>query len=177
MFRKILVPLDGSEQAARSLPYAESLARKYNAELILGWVVQLRTYTVADFQPIDYGLAALLDTSAEKERAVRYLTSLQSQLQQRQIATSYQIVESYSIADAIVAMANEVGADLIVKTTYARLGPSRWLQGNVAALVLQRAPCPLFLVRVSGDEGHDQVVNVTESTLDETSFERTLEES
>ena len=155
MFHKILVPLDGSEPAARSMAYAESLAEKYDAELILGWVVQLRTYAMSDFQPIDYGLAALLDTTAERERATTYLQELQAELQQRQIRVSYKIAESYSIADAIVAIASEVQADLIVKTTYARLGPSRWLQGNVAAVVLQRAPCPVFLVRVSGDEGED----------------------
>jgi nucleotide-binding universal stress UspA family protein len=139
--------------AERSLPYVKSLAQKYDAEVILGWVVPLRTYAMSDFQPIDYGLAALLDTTVEKERATVYLQRLQQQLQQKHIRASYQIVESYSIADAIVSIAKTVKADLIVKTTYARLGPSRWLQGNIAALVLQRAPCPVFLIRVSGDEG------------------------
>jgi nucleotide-binding universal stress UspA family protein len=159
MFQRILAPLDGSELAEKSLPYVKSLAQKYEAEVVLGWVVPLRTYAMSDFQPIDYGLAALLDTSAEKERAAGYLQRLQEQLQKRQIRASYQIAESYSIADAIVAMANNVKADLIVKTTYARLGPSRWLQGNIAALVLQRAPCPVFLIRVSGDERHGEMVD------------------
>ncbi len=159
MFRRILAPLDGSELAAKSLPYVESLAQHYDAEVILGWVVQLRTYTVSDFQPFDYGVAALLDTSAERDRANQYLQRLQDQLQHRQIRSSYRIVEGYSIADAIVAMAAEARTDLIVKTTYARLGPSRWLQGNVAAVVMQRAPCPLFLVRVSGGEAHDEIVD------------------
>jgi nucleotide-binding universal stress UspA family protein len=112
---------------------------------------------MSDFQPIDYGLAALLDTSAEKERAAHYLQRLQDRLQRRELRVSTQVVESYSIADAIVAMAKSVAADLIVKTTYARLGPSRWLQGNIAAVVLQRAPCPVFLIRVSGDEHHDEL--------------------
>lgn len=156
MFQRILAPLDGSEFAAKTLPYVESLAKRYDSEVILFWVVQLRTYTVSDFQPMDYGVAALLDTTAEKDRATSYLQRLQGQMQQRQIRVSYQISESYSIADAIVAIAHEVKANLIVKTTYARLGPSRWLQGNVAASVLQRAPCPLFLVRVSGSDENDE---------------------
>lgn len=167
MFQKILVPLDGSEAAAKSLPYAESLAEKYGAELVLGWVVQLRTYAMSDFQPIDYGLAALLDTTAEKERATTYLQELQRELRERQVRVSYKIVESYSIADAIVAIANEVRADLIVKTTYARLGPSRWLQGNVAAVVLQRAPCPLFLVRVSSDEGESEMLSAAATSFEQ----------
>jgi nucleotide-binding universal stress UspA family protein len=167
MFRRILAPLDGSELAAKSLPYVESLAQHYDAEVIVGWVVQLRTYTVSDFQPFDYGVAALLDTSAEKDRATQYLLRLQSHFQQRQIRSSNRIVEGYSIADAIVAMAIEAKADLIVKTTYARLGPSRWLQGNVAAVVMQRAPCPLFLVRVSGDEAHDEIIDSAMTPISE----------
>jgi nucleotide-binding universal stress UspA family protein len=155
MFHKILAPLDGSKAAEKSLPYVESLAQQYGAEVVMGWVVPLRAYAVADFESIHYGLTTLLDITAEREQAAIYLQRLQSQFQQRQISASYQIIQSHSLADAIVAMANEAKADLIVKTTYARLGPSRWLQGNVAASVLQRAPCPLFLVRVNVDEGDD----------------------
>lgn len=167
MFQRILVPLDGSDAAAKSLPYAESLAEKYGAEIVLGWVVQLRTYAMSDFQPIDYGLTALLDTTAEKERATAYLQELQIQLHARHVRASLKIVESYSIADAIVAIANEIRADLIVKTTYARLGPSRWLQGNVAAIVLQRAPCPLFLVRVSGEEDQEEILGPVATSFEQ----------
>jgi nucleotide-binding universal stress UspA family protein len=152
MFRKILAPLDGSQLAEKSLPYVEVLAQRFDAEVILGWVVQIRSPAVSEFEPVPYGATTLFDTTAEKERAGVYLQRLQGQLQQRQIRSSSRIVEGFSIADAIVAIANEERVDLIVKTTYARLGLSRWLHGNVAAQVLQRAPCPLFLVKVSDDE-------------------------
>ena len=94
----------------------------------------------------------MLDTSAEKERATAYLQRLQADFADRQIRSSLRVVESPSIADAIVALAVKEEVDLIVKTTYARLGLSRWLHGNIAAQVLQRAPCPLFLVRVSDED-------------------------
>lgn len=166
MFKKILAPLDGSELAEKSLPYVESIAKQYDAEVVFGWVIVLRTYAVSDFEPINYGLATLLDTTAERDYAASYLKRLHTRFQQRQIRSSYQIMESHSIADAIVAMANEVNADLIIKTTYARLGPSRWLQGNVAAVVLQRAHCPLFLVRVHPGEGDDELMAATEMPLE-----------
>ena len=167
MFQKILAPLDGSVLAEKSMPYVESMAEKFNAEVVMCWVVQLRTYAISDFQPIDYGLATLLDTTLEKERAEKYLRQMQEKLQQRHLRASYHIVESYSIADAIVNVASQVRADLIIKTTYARLGPSRWLQGNVAAVVLQRAPCPLFLVRVSGDEGEEGVLDAATASFEQ----------
>lgn len=148
MFRTILLPLDGSRLAEESLKYAESLARQYDAELILGWVVQLRTTAASEFDPLPHGVAVLFDTTVDRERAENYLRPLAERLTQQGVHTTYRIAEGYSIADVIVAMAKEVKAELIVKTTYARLGLSRWLHGNIAAEVLQRAPCPLFLVRV-----------------------------
>lgn len=169
MFHRILAPLDGSALAEKSLPYVESLAQQYRAEVILGWVVQLRTHALSDFEPINYGLVNLLDTSREREQATHYLEQRQVLLQARQIRASYQVTESLSIADGIVAIANGVKADLIVKTTYARLGPSRWLQGNVAALVMQRAPCPLFLIRVSASAEPDEGSGVTMTYLESSS--------
>ncbi len=152
MFRKILAPLDGSRLAEKALPYVEELAEKFDAEVVLGWVIQLRPPAIPEYEAASYGLTPLLDTTAERERARAYLLEVQQRLQQQAIRTSLKVVESHAIADAIIAMANETGVDLIVKTTYARLGPSRWLHGNVAAQVLKRAKCPLFLVRVSEEE-------------------------
>ncbi len=152
MFRKILVPLDGSRLAEKALPYVEELASKFDAEVILGWVVQLRPPAIPEYEAASYGLTPLLDTTAERERARAYLLDMQQRLQAKQVRSSFKILESHAIADAIVVMAHEADVDLIVKTTYARLGPSRWLHGNVAAQVLRRARCPLFLIRVSDDE-------------------------
>lgn len=148
MFRTILLPLDGSRLAEESLPYAESLARQYDAELVLGWVIQLRTTAASEFDPLPHGVAVLFDTTVDRDRANNYLGPLEQRLQAKGLRTAHRIAEGYSIADTIVAMAKEVKADLIVKTSYARLGLSRWLHGNIAAEVLQRAPCPVFLVRV-----------------------------
>lgn len=153
MFRKILTPLDGSPLAERSLPYVEAMAQKFEADVILGWIVQTSVPVVAELGPESYAMTAHFDTAAEKERAHAYLRRLQNDFRQRQIRAFARVVENVSIPDAIIDMAVEERVDLIVKTTYARLGPSRWLRGNIAAQVLQRAPCPLFLVKVSETEG------------------------
>jgi nucleotide-binding universal stress UspA family protein len=152
MFRKILAPLDGSPLAEKSLPYVEALAKQFGAEVIWGWVVPIRAPVVPEYDHASYGLSTLVDTTAEKERAHAYLQQLQAQFAQRQVRSTTKVVEGTSIADAIVSMAVNEQVDLIVKTTYARLGLSRWLHGNIAASVLQRAPCPLFLVRVSDED-------------------------
>ena len=47
MLQKILVPLDGSKLAEEALPYAESLAQKFEAEVILVLVLQTPTVSRA----------------------------------------------------------------------------------------------------------------------------------
>jgi nucleotide-binding universal stress UspA family protein len=151
MFKKILVPLDGSPLAEKALPYAEALAEKFEAELILVWVIQQPILV-----PLDYGgtIQPSLDAIIlqQKQAAQEYLSQLQAQLRQRQRANRIVILESASVAEAIIDLANQEEADLIVKTTHGRSGPSRWLFGNVALRVLQQAPCPVFLVRVKAGD-------------------------
>lgn len=150
MFKKILVPLDGSQLAEKALPYAEALAQQFQAELILVWVLH-RPILV----PVDYsGAVPPLDTiiAEENQVAKEYLSRLQAQLNQRHLPTRIVTVESFSVAEAIIDLAGQEKVDLIVKTTHGRSGPSRWLFGNVALKVLQQAPCPVFLVRVKAED-------------------------
>lgn len=148
MLQKILVPLDGSKLAEKALPYAEAFAQKFEAELILVWVLQ---HPIV--MPLDYGGVAvppidMMMEQAEKE-AQEYLNNLQDKFRQQNIPTRIVILKSHSVAEAIINLASEQGVDVIVKTTHGRSGISRWLFGNVAARVLQGAPCPVFLIRVS----------------------------
>jgi nucleotide-binding universal stress UspA family protein len=149
MLQKILVPLDGSKLAEQALPYAEALAEKFESEIILLWVVQLPVPVAADYGA-PYSATITFDTSvtAETEQAEAYLESLRESLSEHQILTRVVVAKNQSVADAIVDLATQEKVDVIVKTTHGRTGLSRWIFGNVAAKVLQRAPCPVFLVRV-----------------------------
>ncbi len=151
MLKKILVPLDGSQLAEQALPYAETLAQKFEAELILVLVLQSPTVPII----MDtYGGAALYDyanetTMAQKrEEAQDYLGNLQANLNKQNVQTRLEILESLSVADGIIDIAVQEEIDVIVKTTHGRSGPSRWVYGSVATKVLQHAPCPVFLIRV-----------------------------
>jgi nucleotide-binding universal stress UspA family protein len=144
MLQKILVPLDGSQLAQQALPYAEALAQKFNGELILLWVIQPLP-TVAEYSAPDQ--EAFL--TAEREAAQLYLNKFQAIYQRRHIATRGIILTSPSVAETIIGAAVEFKADVIVKTTHGRSGLSRFLYGSVASKVLQQAPCPVLLIRVS----------------------------
>ena len=150
MIHKILVPLDGSQLAEQALPYARSLAQKYEAELILLMVIPpLSLPVLADpYGGVLYKYPTEEEMNKHKQAAQTYLSDLQKSLRQQNIVTHIQVLEDASIADGIVGVASEEAVDVIVKTTHGRSGLSRWVYGSVATKVLQEAPCPIFLVRV-----------------------------
>jgi nucleotide-binding universal stress UspA family protein len=57
---------------------------------------------------------------------------------------------------AILGVAAKIDADLVVVGTRDRRGPERWLLGSVAQQVMQRAPCPVLVVRKKGGRAHLQ---------------------
>ena len=154
MIQKILVPLDGSKLAEKALPYAEALAQKFEAEVLLVWVLQPSTIV-----PVDYGSVAVppIDTMMEEaeQEAHEYLSRLQDHFRQQNIPTRFSVLKSHSVADALIDLAGQEKMDVIVKTTHGRSGLSRWLFGNVAAKVLQDAPCPVFLIRIREEDRLD----------------------
>ena len=150
MLQKILVPLDGSELAEKALPYAEALAQKFEAELILTIVLQTPTVPLLA-EP--YGGVPLynydeMDMTERRKSAQEYLAGVKDKLDKRIASIRTKVLENVSVADGIVDIAKQEKIDVIVKTTHGRSGPSRWIYGSVATKVLQQAPCPIFLVRV-----------------------------
>lgn len=146
MIKKILVPLDGSKLAEKSLPYAEALAEKLGAGLILTWVLH-PLIVMSDYGASSYETIITL----EKNEATQYLTRTQIELQKRHLPVRINILEGRA-ADAIIELACQERVGLIVMSTHGRSGLSRWVHGSVATKVLQHAPCPVFLVRVKESE-------------------------
>ena len=151
MLHKLLVPLDGSELAEQALPYATELAQKFDAEVILLWVLQPPPIVpVTEFAVIPYQDEAYVERAEEQAR--EYLGGIRARLIEAGIRARVAIVKSISVAGAIVDFAEKQAVDLIVKTTHGRSGISRWVFGSVASKVLEQAPCPVFLVRVKEEE-------------------------
>lgn len=148
MIKKILVPLDGSELAEKALPYAENLAQKFNAELILVRSLQpmLVVSRYVESAMAFYGPRLL----QEKDDASIYLRTVQKN--KLHFPTRSAVLEGRPVAESIIEMASQEAVNLIVMATHGRSGLNRWISGSVADEVLQRASCPVFLVRVPGRE-------------------------
>jgi len=142
MYKKILVPLDGSELARMALDQAEKLAKAFDAEIIL--------FQVVPFMPI-YGspelVTPLIVDEKQKEAAERYLANLGEELKKRDLRVAAMVRTGQQVAVEIIDFAKEVGADLIIMCTHGRSGISRWVMGSVALKVLTRAETPILLIR------------------------------
>lgn len=145
MFKKILVPLDGSELAERALEPALALAQQQHGEVILLSVPVLQHMFV--MEPAGYGFL-LPEQSVEQSRTelLDYLKTIQN----RYIHPNVKIrtlIEEGDEATTIVEIAAAEQIDLIVMSTHGRTGFTRWMLGSVTEKVLREAPCPVLVIR------------------------------
>jgi len=145
VYKKILVPLDGSELARKGLDEAEKLANCFGAEIVL--------FEVVPFMPI-YGspelVTPLIVDEKQKEAAEKYLINLSEELKKKGFKATAVVRTGQQVAVEIIDFAKESGANLIVMCTHGRSGISRWVLGSVAFKVLTRAETPILLIRSKG---------------------------
>jgi len=142
MYKKILVPLDGSELAKKALDEAVKLANCFGAEMML--------FQVVPFMPI-YGspelVTPLIVDEKQKEAAEKYLANLVEELKGKGFKVTATVKTGQQVAVEIIDFAKESGADLIVMCTHGRSGITRWMLGSVALKLLTRGEKPILLIR------------------------------
>lgn len=142
MYKKILVPLDGSEFAEAALPDVRSIAECTGAEIILMRVVTQPIHAYVAPDPLTYK-SVQEDTTAE---CADYLEHLAADL----TADGYKVTTETStgpVAETIIEFAQGVGADLIAMSTHGRSGLARWFIGSTADKIVRAATLPVLLTR------------------------------
>jgi nucleotide-binding universal stress UspA family protein len=138
MFKRILVPLDGSARAELILSQVGRILRREDAEILL-----LRAVNI----PPVVGRADLSQLRhAELESAQGYIHGMTRRFSDRGAKVSGRVLEG-AAADVILDTARAEGATLIAMTTHGRGGIARWAMGSVAEKVARAADIPLLLVR------------------------------
>lgn len=140
MYKKILVPLDGSSLSEAALSHACVMAKGLNAEVLLLRVVVFLDNDLGDI-PIEY--AASEEVLAEMKR---YLEHSASSLRRAGVTVTTFAV-SGRVADTILDFAAHHNVDLIIMCTYGRAAAIRWLMGSVADKVAHSAHVPVLLIR------------------------------
>lgn len=145
MYRKILVPLDGSKVAEGVLPHAKLLAYSEGAELIL---LTVGANPALDFVFSDPGLAQNA-IQEQEERSQKYIAGVENELKSAGFKTST-ILRVGSVADVILGVAEELQVDVIAMSTHGRTGPARLLLGSIAERVVHNSKIPVLLIRAVG---------------------------
>lgn len=153
MLSKLLVPLDGSELAERSLDPALSIARRSAGQIIL---LSVPIYRMV-LAPGTAGLGQVLpDDSLHYEgqdHAMNYLERIKEARQGPDLAIQTVVMEG-DVAGNIVDLAANEEVDLIVMTTHGYSGFTRWMMGSITERVLRQAPCPVLVIRCEGAPAH-----------------------
>ena len=142
--RVVLVGIDFSAMSRRALAWAIDYARHVGAHLHTIHVVE-RRWRLADLRAdLDTLRAELVDVH---DAAVAELGPLVSEDERANIGSLHEHVALGEPSAEIVALAGELGADLIVVGSHGGDAMQRLLTGSVAARIVRDAPCPVVVVK------------------------------
>jgi nucleotide-binding universal stress UspA family protein len=148
MYKKILVPLDGSELAECVLPHVESIAKGCGVESVVFMRV-LDTYMPsAAYAYIGKSQSQEIEKGSEKA-AREYLDEVAGRVNLDGVEIQKQLITGRA-AESIAEYATKNDVDLIAIATHGRSGPSRWVYGSVADKVLRSSRVPVLMVRAPG---------------------------
>jgi nucleotide-binding universal stress UspA family protein len=146
MFKKILIPIDGSDAALRAVGAGCSLAREVNAEVVfVHAIVPFIAPYAAEFD-FDGRVRDLFEKAAH-EANEKFLNAASD------IAVRHE-VKHVCVSDVsprpetlINRVCNEQHCDLIVIATHGRGALSRLVMGSVTTRLVNHAPVPLLIYR------------------------------
>lgn len=145
MYKKILVPLDGSDLAEKVLPHAMALAKASGAEIALVSVVEFNLGVVGAKLEA-FPQAAMEQKEALRAEALVYLEKVQRDLKSQGVVATVAMLEG-DVASQIIAYAEQQGVDLIAMATHGRSGIDRFVMGSIAEKVVRHTAKPVLLIR------------------------------
>ena len=153
MYKKVLVPLDGSELAECVLPHVAAIAGGCGTESVtfIRVVEPLYMSMTADSeQGYTFSAKDWQQMETEQKNAARiYLDRLTSKTKYNGVKIQSEVIYGKA-ADSIADYAAKNGFDLITIATHGRSGVSRWVWGSVADRVLRSSCVPVLMVRAPG---------------------------
>lgn len=144
MYKRVLIPLDGSPLAEGILPFILEIAGPLDMEVVLLRVVTPIPPTVVETSRH----IELEDVEGRLAEARAYLAPVAAELAARGLKTSVMVKRGEPVTE-ILAAARTVESDLIAMTTHGRSGLGRLLFGSVAEAVLRDSETPVFLMKLT----------------------------
>ena len=142
MYKRILVPLDGSPLAETILLHVKGIAQGFDSEIILLYVTPTPAPEFAS--PTPEPLKAVL--REERKDTTRYLKSLCTKIEKEGARATY-LIQKGAVAETILEVAEFMQADMIAMSTHGRSGAQLLLLGSVTYKVVRHSPLPVLVIR------------------------------
>jgi nucleotide-binding universal stress UspA family protein len=140
-FKKILIPLDGSNLAELALDRVGQLATKEQTTITL--LRAAEAHVMPPLDPVEAQVAVVREAES-------YLDRIAARLRERGFKKVETSIWYGAPAAAIVEAADVQKPDLIVMSTHGRSGVGRLILGSVAESVLRGTITPILLLRAAG---------------------------
>ena len=142
MFKRVIVPLDGSELAEAILPFIIQIAGPLDFEVTL-----LRVLPPVPPEVVESASRVIVDDIAQRQKeAETYLTEIAASVGATGVRVQTEVRVGVPVRE-IVECVQRQNADLVAMTTHGRSGLGRLLFGSVAEAVLRQAEVPVFFLR------------------------------
>jgi nucleotide-binding universal stress UspA family protein len=140
--KKILVPVDFSENSQKILRSAIMLAGKFQAQLSVVFVVQ----SFDDYSGFFVPHIPIAQFEEEMVQAAQQkMTAFVAETMDPALPHEATVLRG-DVANEILRHAEETGIDLIVMGTHGYKGLEKVLFGSVAEKVVKLAPCPVLTI-------------------------------
>lgn len=143
MYKKILIPLDGSEISEHALEHLKGIAMDPRITSII--MLRVAETPVALYLGSDHDLEMEAGAKEQaKADANKYLTKIANYLKKKGMNVETVVTDGIP-ADDILNYATENEVDLIIMSTHGRSGISRWFSGSVAEKVIRHSTVPVLI--------------------------------
>ncbi len=139
--KKILVPVDGSQNSYEALMSAKDMAEKFSGQIVILNVQKPASFETSEPVP-DYKM----DPEALKRRGKEVLDKAEELVK----GTSAEVKTLFSVGDPaeqILNLIDKEGADMVVMGSHGLSGVRRFLIGSVSNKVLQHSSKPVLVIK------------------------------
>jgi len=147
MFQRLVVPLDGSQRAARAVPTAAGIARATNGTIVLLQVVSLPVEYPGGLAPAPIVTDELIEQDLAETNDYLAAVAHSESLKGLHVQTE---VEFGLAGEQILGVVESHAADLVVLCSHGRTGFKRWALGSVAHRVIHNSHVPVLVLREGG---------------------------
>lgn len=159
MFKRILVPLDGSKQSEEAIPVAARIAHATGATIVFVEVVlppvEFGTYTVNRTIPLKPGAF-----ERREEAVASYLSSIPETYANELAGIQIELdVAAGAVSSEICEVTRLEGVDLIVLCSHGETGLKRWAFGSIAQEVVRHSPVQVLVI--NQDDAHRPLLDAT----------------